>query len=412
MSRPVDRPRSRTELRSSRWLFVAVVVVAAGTAGTYQYAWPVIRATLGTQAGASETAIGTMFTTLIVAQTLTAFPGGWLRDRLGPRIPLFAGSVLLFSGFSGAALDPTIPAVYVWFALGGAGVGIVYDVAVNTPSRWFDKRRGMATGAVSLAFSGTSFVLIPFIRRGIDTSFVSTLLILAAAAGAGSLVAAVVLKDPVRHASNRARKSADDATTTATTADDPITWHAMIRTRRFWFLYVVFVVVNGVGLMLIEKVVVYAAHLGLSPVIATAAASLVALGQGSGVLVLGTVSDRLGRERTLVVSLIVSGVALVATVVAGRMTLGWLFVLLAGVTMFFRSPSFSIMPGLVGQYYGSEYSSENYAVLLTAKLWGGIFGGTVTSVLVLGIGWSTTFLIAAGLALSAGVTALWVLRDR
>jgi MFS transporter, OFA family, oxalate/formate antiporter len=398
---------ARNRLRSSRWGFVAAVVVAVGAAGTYQYAWPVIRGPLSAQAGASETATGTIFSILIVAQTLTAFPGGWIRDRWGPRIPLFVGGVLLLAGFSGAALAPTLPALYLWFALGGSGVGIVYDIAVNTPSRWFEERRGMATGAVSMAFSGTSFVLIPFIRRGAESAYVPTLLVLAAAAGGTSLVAAAILRDPDTDAQNPVRASRTDAAT-----GSAITWRTMVRTRRFWFLYAVFVVVNGVGLMLIEKVVVYANQLGLSPTAATAAASLVALGQAMGVLVLGTLSDRLGRERTLVISLVFCGVALAATVVAGRLALDWAFVAFAGITMFFRSPSFAIMPGLVGEYYGEAYSSENYAVLLTAKLWGGIFGGTVTSVLVLDIGWSVTFLVAAGLALGAGVAALWALRTR
>lgn len=109
--------------RSFRWVFVAVVVVAVGATGTYQYAWPVIRGALSTKAGASEAAIGTVFSVLIVAQTLTAFPGGWIRDHWGPRVPLLIGSVLLFSGFIGAALSPTLPALYLWFALGGAGGG-------------------------------------------------------------------------------------------------------------------------------------------------------------------------------------------------------------------------------------------------------------------------------------------------
>ncbi|WP_433634652.1 MFS transporter [Halomicrococcus sp. NG-SE-24] len=326
---------------------------------------------------------------------------------LGPRIPLFASGALFLSGFSGAALAPTLPALYLWFALGGAGVGIVYDIAVNTPSRWFDERRGMATGAVSMAFSGTSFVLIPFIRRGVDAAFVPTLSVLAVATGGSSLVAAGILRDPAIPEPERARASGGDAAT-----GSAITWRTMVRTRRFWFLYAVFVVVNGVGLMVIEKVVAYANRLGLSPTAATTAAALVALGQATGVLVLGSLSDRLGRERTLIVSLVFCGGALAATVVAGQSTLDWAFVLLAGVTMFFRSPSFAIMPGLVGEYYGEKYSSENYAVLLTAKLWGGIFGGTVTSVLVLRLGWSTTFLMAAGLALGAGIAALWTLRTR
>lgn len=186
----------------------------------------------------------------------------------------------------------------------------------------------------------------------------------------------------------------------------------MVQTRRFWFLYAVFVVVNGVGLMPIEKVVAYANQLRLSQIAATAVTPLVALGQATGVLVLGTVSDQLGRERTLVISLVLCGTALVATVVAGRLALDRVFVAFTGITMFFQSPSSSIMPGLVGEYYGETYSSENYAVLLTAKLWGGIFGGTVMSVLVLELGWSTTFLVAAGLTLGAGIAALWALRTR
>lgn len=398
---------AQDQLRSSRWVFVAVVAAAVGAAGTYQYAWPVISGQLRLQAGISLTAVGTIFSVMIVAQTITAFPGGWIRDRWGPRIPLFVSSVLLLAGFSGAALQPTLPALYLWFALGGAGVGIVYDIAVNTPSRWFTKRRGMATGAVSMAFSGTSFVLIPFIHRSVDSAFVLTLVVLAAATGGTSLLAAVVLRDPDNSESEQTQASERKGGT-----NSAVTWRSMVRTRRFWFLYIVFVIVNGVGLMLIEKVVAYANQLGLSPVAATAAASLVALGQGTGVLALGSVSDRLGRERTLVISLVLCGAALAAAVVAGQFALDWVFVIFMGITMFFRSPSFAIMPSLIGEYYGEAYSSENYAVLLTAKLWGGIFGGTVTSVLVLDFGWSATFLIGAGLAIGAAIPVLWVLRTR
>ncbi len=176
----------------------------------------------------------------------------------------------------------------------------------------------------------------------------------------------------------------------------------MVRTRRFWLLYVVFAVVNGVGLMLIEKVAVYATELGFSVTAATFAASLVALGQASGVIVIGTASDRVGRVRSLGGSLVCCAVALTAFVVVGGLDAQWAFVALAGVSMFFRSPSFSILPGLVGEYYGEEYSSENYAVMLTAKLWGGIYGGLGTSLLVAEIGWSPTFLLGAGLAFVAG----------
>ncbi|ODR82890.1 oxalate:formate antiporter [Haladaptatus sp. W1] len=399
--------------RSSRWLYVAAAVGTVGTAGTYQFSWPAIRGALGAQAAASGTALGTIFSVMVVAQTLTAFPAGWTRDRYGPRIPFFAAAALLFSGFVGAAFDPTLPALFLWFALGGAGVGIAYDVAINTPSRWFVSRRGMATGAVSMAFSGTSFLLISVIKRSVETDFSATLLALGVASGVTAVTAALVVHDPDERDStgDGSDESAGDSSPDGSSPSGPdVTWRTMVRTRRFWVLYVVFAVVNGVGLLLVEKVVVYAAHFGLSTTAAVTAASLVALGQASGVIVVGTASDRLGRVRTLTGSLVCCGIALAAMVAAGGMGAQWAFVALAGVTMFFRSPSFSILPGLVGEYYGEEYSSENYAVMLTAKLWGGIYGGVGTSLLVLRFGWSPTFLLGAGLAFVAGVGGFLTLR--
>ncbi|MCO8246482.1 MFS transporter [Haladaptatus sp. AB643] len=406
--------------RSARWWYIVAAVLAVGTAGTYQFSWPAIRGELGAHASASGTELGAIFSVLVVAETLTAFPAGWIRDRYGPRLPFFVAAALLFGGFVGASFVPSLPALYLWFALGGAGMGIAYDVAINTPSRWFVSRRGMATGAVSMAFSGTSFLLIPFIKSAVETSFSPTLFVLGVAAGVAGVVAGLIIHDPEEEWDDESEDDGSD-TTPGSKDDDPaaadstaagsnVTWRTMIRTRRFWLLYVLFAVVNGVGLVLIEKVIVYATHLGLSVTAATAAASMVALGQATGVIVIGTASDRLGRERALAGSVVCCGIALTALVVSGGMGLQWVFVALAWLTMFFRAPSFSILPGLVGEYYGEEYSSENYAVMLTAKLWGGIYGGVVASLLVIRIGWSPTFLLSAGLAFVAGVAALVFLR--
>ncbi len=412
--------------RSRRWGYVVAAILAVGTAGIYQFSWPAMRAALGAHASASGTELGGIFSVLVVAETLTAFPAGWIRDRYGPRLPFFVAAVLLFSGFVGAAFVPSLPALFLWFALGGAGMGVAYDVAINTPSRWFVSRRGMATGAVSMAFSGTSFLLIPVIKSAVDTAFSPTLVVLGIAAGVAGVVAGLVIRDPeeewedeLKGTQNDAEDDESDTKNHGTTAGanssapgaENVTWRRMIRTRRFWLLYVVFAVANGVGLVLIEKIIVYATHLGLSVTAATAAASLVALGQATGVIVVGTASDRLGWVRSLGGSLVFCAIALTALVFVGQTNLQWLFVAFAGVTMFFRSPSFSILPGLVGGYYGEEYSSENYAVMLTAKLWGGIYGGLGTSLLVIQLGWSQTFLLSAGLAFVAGIAALVFLRS-
>jgi OFA family oxalate/formate antiporter-like MFS transporter len=173
-------------------------------------------------------------------------------------------------------------------------------------------------------------------------------------------------------------------------------------------LYVVFATLNGVGLMLVEKSIAFADSLGLAAATATAAASVIALGDSAGVIVGGGLSDRFAPTRTVGGALLLAAAAIVGAVVVGSRGIGAAFVVLTGAAAFFRSPAFAVFPGLVGEYYGTAHSSENYAVLYTGKLWGSVFGGAATSVLVASVGWSQSFLLGAALLVVAGVAMFGV----
>jgi len=401
----------------SRWLLVGVAALAMGLVGTYQFVWSSVRLPLAARLDAPEPALGTVFTLFLVFQALSQFPAGWVRDRSGPRIPLLVGAPLVGVGYAWTAVAGSLQAVYVAYALAGIGTGFVYTVAVNTPVKWFTERRGLATGAVTMSYSGVSFLLIPGVRRGLDGGFRTTLLALGAVTGVVALLAAVVLRDPPGLTDDAADGDGDGAEAVGDDADDQAAgvgsessvddpdyeWRETVRTWQFWVLYGVFVVVNGVGLMLIGKVISYANSFGLPAGVATAGASVVAVSDALGIAIIGGVSDRLGRERTVAGSLVLGGVALAATVPVGAANAAWAFVALAGGAALFRSPPFSVFPSLVGDYYGQANSSQNYALLYTAKIWGSIFGGTVASGLVVSLGWSDSFLLAAAALSLAGV---------
>jgi OFA family oxalate/formate antiporter-like MFS transporter len=413
-----------------------------GAVGSYQFVWSSIRGPLGSQAGAGETALGTVFTVFLVFQALSQFPAGWVRDRFGPRVPLLVAAPLLAVGYVWAGRADSATALYVAYALGGVGVGATYTVAVNTPVKWFTERRGLATGVVTMSYSGVSFLLIPAVRRGVETSVQTTLAILGVGLGAVALVGALVLRDPPRLDREGSGSRSDDATDSdpdldqdpdstpnadsemATAEDGPdgrstdgressespvaYEWRDAVRTWQFWLLYVVFFVVNGAGLMLIGKVVAYADALALPAAVATASASVVAGAETAGIAIIGGLSDRLGRERTVAASLVLAGVALAATVPLGTSGAAWAFVALVGAAALFRSPAFSVFPSLVGDYYGPARSSENYAMLYTAKIPGSVFGGTVASGLVVSLGWTESFLLAAAALSLAGVAVAFL----
>lgn len=386
----------RTELPVAGWGLIGVAALAMGSAGIYQFGWSSIRVPLGTRLGAPEPAIGTVFTLFIVFQTIGQFPAGWVRDRVGPRVPLLAGAGCLAGGFAGVAVGASLPAVYLAYAVGGLGVSFTYTVSINTAVKWFDDRVGLATGIVAMSFSGVSFLLIPAIRTGVAEAFDQTLFLLAIVTGGASLLAAVLLRDPPAPGTATGEPVGDEM-------DTAWTWRQSVRTWQFWLLYAVFVVVNGVGLMVIAKVVAFASALSLPAAAATASASLVALTDAAGVLVGGSLSDRFGRRRTVAVSLVLCGLTLAGAVVVGRAGFAMGFVALIGAAAFFRSPPFAVFPGIVAAYYGRTFSSENYAALYTAKLFGGIFGGTIASGLVVSIGWSESFALGAGLIALAGI---------
>ena len=408
---------AESRLGISRWWLVVAAAGVMGVAGSYQFVWSSIRTPIGAQVGATEAGLGTVFTLFVVFQTVSQFPAGWVRDRYGPRVPLLVGAVLLTAGYAGTALATTLPAAYLTYSVGGVGTGVVYTVAVNTPVKWFTERRGFATSVVAMSYSGTSFLLIPFVRMSGDVG--TTLFGLGALAGLVTLLAVPILRDPEEPVDAAPRdeppegSDRDDAPTGGNPAgrrhgDRAYTWRETLRTWQFWLLYGVFVAVNGVGLMLIGKVVSFAEALALPASAATGSASLIALADASGVIVVGDLSDRLGAERTIAASLVLCGVALAAAVLVGGTGFGLGFVALVAVAAFFRSPAFGVFPSLVGEYYGAAHSSQNYAALYTAKLWGGVFGGAVASALIVVLGWSTSFLLAAGFIALAGVAAAFL----
>jgi len=394
----------RRSLSFSRWWLIAGGALAMGMAGTFQFVWSSIRGPLGTQIGTTEATLGTLFTLVIAVQTVVQFPAGWVRDRYGPRIPTLAGALLMTGGYVGLSIASSPVTAGLAVVAGGGGAGAIYTVAVNTPVKWFDEYRGLATGIITMSYAVLSFGLIPLTRGSILGTFQRTLLFFAVLAALTCLLAAIILRDP------------QIDTTPSGTAEktDPVTetkeyaWTDVIQTWQFWILYGAFVIVNGVGLMLIGKLIAFSDAMELSAGVATAAASIIAIADGSGVLIVGGLSDRLGSIRTVGSSLLLSAIGIAGAVVSGSSGIAPVFIICVAVAGFFRSPVFAIFPTLIGEYYGRKYSSENYATLYTAKLWGSLFAGSVASILITRVGWSISFLIGAILMGLAGLSVFTI----
>lgn len=182
------------------------------------------------------------------------------------------------------------------------------------------------------------------------------------------IVAGIILRDPTGTEIQTGNEAPTTDVGDTDVADTPAyTWREMMQTWQFWVLYAVFVVVNGVGLMLVRKVIAFADSLDLSAAAATGAASIIAFADSTGIIVGGSISDRLGPTRTVGGRLIVSAAGIAGAVVVGGHGFAGVFVVLICVAAFFRSPVFAVFPGLIGEYYGTAYSSETTLPSIRAR---------------------------------------------
>ncbi|MFT4903753.1 MAG: OFA family oxalate/formate antiporter-like MFS transporter [Natronomonas sp.] len=398
--------RAQDVLGFSRWWQIVAAAGMMAAVSPYQYVWSSIEGPLAERLDIALPALGAVFSFYVVFQSLSQFPAGWWRDRRGPGVLTFLAALLAGGGYIGLAYATELWQLYVLYSLGSIGVGIIYTIAVNTAVKWFPDRTGLTTGIGTMAFAGGSALVVPYVRANATVAaYADVLRNVGIAILAILLVGSVLLRDPPDDWLG-IDEDTDTDSLAASVRGRAYTTREMLKTWQFWLLYAMFIAAAGADLIVIANIVRFAEHVGFAAIIATIAATLLPLAAGVSRMILGEVSDRFPRKRVMAVSFVLAGIFRFALIGAGQISADFVFVLMVLLAMFFSSPLYVYFPSLMADYYGSENSSSNYAVLYTAKVGGGVFAGTAAGYLVATLGWIPTFAIGGGLAVAAGLAAL------
>jgi MFS family permease len=305
-------------------------------------------------------------------------------DRFGPRLVIPFGALVVSAGLA-LATRASVP-WHFYLSLGvlviGGSVFIAYIGHSLILPQWFVRRRGLATG---IAFSGVgvgAIVLFPWLQSLIDASGWRA----ACWALAGLLLAVVV---PLNLALQRGRPAdlglAPDGGPRPVAAAPPggeanvvdRVWAATewtlalaIRTARFWWLFAAFFggLFAWYGVQVHQTK--YLVETGFSPEVAAWALGLVGLAGIAGQIVIGHLSDRIGREWAWTIAalgFVVCYLCLLA--LEGRPSLALLYLMVAA-------------QGLFGYGLATVYGAIP-AELFQGKHFGSIFG-TLSSASILG----------------------------
>lgn len=359
-------------------------VTAAGTGVNLAlgilYSWSVLKAAIARDWGwtAAETTLPYSVACLVFA--FSTVLAGRLQDRAGPRWIATVGGFLVGAGCLLAGLLGNSRAGFVlgFGVLAGIGIGFGYASATPPAVKWFPPARtGLIAGIVVAGFGLASVIWAPLAtflmgRFGIAR----TMLILGGVFTAVVVVLSQLLRNPPADYRPRGTGLAGAAAPAASgaSAQADVGWRSMLGTGQFWLLWLMYFFGAGVGLMLIGT----ATKLGKAALGEGNAFWLVvvlAIGNAGGRVVAGLISDRIGRQRTLLIAFACQTAVVLALVfVQANVALLLPAVLLAGANY---GANLSLFPAASKDYFGLKSFGLNYGILFTA--WG--LGGFVFSYL-------------------------------
>src|ERR1700674_1128121 len=156
---------------SKRWIQFAAAVVAMIMIANLQYAWTLFVKPL--QAGHKDwSLVGIQWAAslFLLFETWVTPVEGWLIDRLGPRIFLSMGGVLVAIGWTGMGVARTLTDLTVLSSVAGVGAAFIYSGSVATALKWFPDKRGIVSGFITAGFGAGAALFIPTIAYILRTS--------------------------------------------------------------------------------------------------------------------------------------------------------------------------------------------------------------------------------------------------
>jgi OFA family oxalate/formate antiporter-like MFS transporter len=293
--------------------------------------------------------------------------------------------------------------LYTLYVMAGIGAALVYGGCIGSALKWFDTRRGLASGIMAAGFGGGAALFMPFIANTIATQgYQRAFLVTGAFQGIVILIVAQFLSHPTPSAAPVGVKT---AASSSQLGRRNFTTGEMVRTPQFYVLYFMFVAMATGGLLVTANAGPMARSWGIATAALTFAMQLNAVANGASRIFWGWVSDRTGRELAMGVAFVLNAISLVLVLTLGRVS-GTLFAVTLLLTFFTWGEVFSLFPSIVGDYYGSKHATSNYGVMYSAKGVAAIIAGGVAARLFEAFGtWTACFYGSAVLALVGAVMA-------
>jgi len=314
--------------------------------------------------------------------SLSMIAAGRCQDKLGPRITAIIGGVLVGLGFIWISQSTAYLSWVLGFGvLVGAGIAFGYSSATPPAMKWFPPNKtGLVAGIVVSGFGLASVYIAPLAKyllsawglQGAMLFFGLAFMVVV------SSLSLLLVNPPTgyqppgfecrrRNDCEHHKKAREEF------IDKEVPPLQMVRTPTFWLLWLVYFIGAGAGLMVIGSLAGMAkSSMGSAAFVAVA---ILAVGNAAGRVVAGSLSDKIGRARTLAGIFAFQALLMFLAIPVTAGSNAAAIVIVATLIGFNYGANLAIFPSFTKDLWGIKNFGVNYGILFTS--WG--IGGFVMS---------------------------------
>ncbi|EJR54559.1 oxalate/Formate Antiporter [Bacillus cereus VD107] len=372
------------------WLVVLGTVIVQMGLGTI-YTWSLFNQPLVSKYGWSLNAVAITFSITSLSLAFSTLFASKLQEKWGLRKLIMIAGLALGLGL---ILSSQASSLILLYVLAGVVVGYAdgtaYITSLSNLIKWFPERKGLIAG-ISVSAYGTGSLIFKYINAqliesvGVSQAFIYWGLI---------VTAMIVIGACLIHQAADQRAVHETKTQEYTTKE-------MLGTKEVYLLFIMLFTSCMSGLYLIGMVKDIGVQLvGLSATTAANAVAMVAIFNTLGRIILGPLSDKIGRLK-IVTGTFVAMATSVLVLSFVDLNYGIYFVCVASVAFCFGG-NITIFPAIVGDFFGMKNHSKNYGIVyqgfgfgaLAGSFIGAILGGFKPTFMVIGVLCVVSFIIA------------------
>jgi len=343
------------------WRILAVLMFAFVVAMAFPFFGAgVLNEAMGRELGLTRNTISLGFSLLILCAGLFGPLVAWSVARLGARLTMIGGLLLVAAGGILLATAVHLHWQFVLVFGGLLGTGMAFAAAIPAQAvvaQWFSRRLAMAMSILWLAVGGGGALAAPMLGYVLKESGnwrMGWWLMAALAVLAVVLVALFVRERPAdvgQVPDGPAASAAADDGKASRTYKSPADWSLSqaLRTSSFWITTLCAVVYSMPLTLMFAHLSFHVQDLGHTVALAASGLGLMGAGQVAGKLLVGVLGDRVEPRRLWALSMVVMAAGMSALVFARAPMMVPLAVALMGLG---QGGSLVAMPTLISNYYG------------------------------------------------------------